>query len=431
MGKVRTSDPNGAVGASLVHPDTLVAAYDEYTFDGIYGFTLWRKQEPESAQHYEGGIPVVRVALAYDLQPEQIEPTVQDKLEVYSHLPISRQKVSVSERGLKGVVIGPIPGSTPSLEVYVPVEDRVYQFKIYKEQMDTEGEELLASLKFGPVSRSVESLNLLDAGVPETFYAEDNQELIELERSARAAARSKLSPEEALEAAALPQFPESQIGEGCWRAASSFFVQTQHGRYANSRTGDDISTGYTILGRPNYWGQFTHGNYEYGRCVHTYWTNDMYAIDFPLAVGDWVYSPFRKAKVTWAGSHDSYKNYGIFVVTQAYDSSGTSLSGYWNMSAHLSAIKKGIRPGEIVTDEDIIGYAGATGDPSIPVGEPHLHSAFYRYPQNNGGRPYGGQGLQILYHHYVGTAAGTGPGVYRFGWQASSTTKAQGSLISN
>ena len=430
MGKVRTSDPNEAVGASLVHPDNLVPAYDEHTFDGTYGFMLW-KQKRRSARHYEGGTPLVRVALAYDLGPEEIEPTVQEKLEAYSDLPMSHEEVSVGQRKLRGVAIQSIPGSIPSLEVYVPVDDRVYQIKIYNEDLDKEAKELLASLEFNPVSRSVYSLGLPDASVPETFYAEDDQELVERERTARAAARSKLTPEEALEAAALPQFPESQIGEGCWRAASSFFFQTQHGMYANSPYGDGIDTGYTIVGRPNYWGEYTHGALEYGRCVHTHRTNDMYAIDFPLAVGDPIFSPFKKARVTWACKHPDYANYGIFVVTQAYDSAGTSPHRYWNMSAHLSALKEGIRPGAIVTDEDIIGYAGATGDPSIPVGEPHLHSAFYRKPLSNGGRPYGGQGLQVIYHHYVGTATGTGPGIYTFGWKANSTTKAKGSLISN
>src|SRR5919107_2124347 len=85
MGKVRTSDPNEAVGASLVHPDTLVPAYDEQTFDGTYGFMLW-KQEQRSAHHYEGGTPVVRVALAYDLDPGQIEATLQERLGGYSDL---------------------------------------------------------------------------------------------------------------------------------------------------------------------------------------------------------------------------------------------------------------------------------------------------------------------------------------------------------
>ena len=105
---------------------------------------------------------------------------------------------------------------------------------------------------------------------------------------------------------------------------------------------------------------------------------------------------------------------------------------YVSMSAHLSGLEYGIVPGARVTHETIIGYAGDTGDPSIPVGESHLHQAFYRYPSfHPDGSPYGGQGLQVIYHHCVGTAAGTGPGVYTFGWTSTVRTWAQYDAISN
>jgi len=431
MGKVRTSDPNEALGVSLVHPDILIPKYDTQTSDGkYYGFTLW-KQEHRSAQHCERGTAVARVALAYDLRPEEIEATVQEKLEAYSDLSMTRKEVTVAEKGYRGVAVEPIPGSTPSTEIYVPVNSLVYQIKIYNEELDTEGKELLASLKFNPVSRPVDSLDLPDASNAATFYPDaEDQEHVEREGSARAEAQSMQTPEETLKAAGLSHFPESQIGEGCWRAASSFFFQTQHGMHAN-RSSDGIPTGYTIVGHPNYWDEYTHGALGYGRCAKPNFTNDKFAVDYPLDRGDAVFSPFKKARVTWAGKHWDHANYGIFVVTQAYDSAGTSLHRYWNLSAHLSALKKGIRPGAIVTDKDLIGYAGATGDPSIPVGPSHLHSAFYRNPHTIGGRPYGGQGLQVIYHHYVGTAAGNRPGIYTFGWKANSTTKAKGSLISN
>ena len=47
------------------------------------------------------------------------------------------------------------------------------------------------------------------------------------------------------------------------------------------------------------------------------------------------------------------------------------------------------------------------------------------------GSPYGGQGLQVIYHHCVGTAAGTGPGVYTLGWTSTARTWAQYDAISN
>jgi murein DD-endopeptidase MepM/ murein hydrolase activator NlpD len=64
--------------------------------------------------------------------------------------------------------------------------------------------------------------------------------------------------------------------------------------------------------------------------------------------------------VTFAGRNYSHANYGIFVVIE--DDNGM----YVSMSAHLSGLEYGIVPGARVTHETIIGYAGDTGDPSIP-----------------------------------------------------------------
>jgi hypothetical protein len=59
-----------------------------------------------------------------------------------------------------------------------------------------------------------------------------------------------------------------------------------------------------------------------------------------------------------------------------------------SLSVHLSGLARGIERGASVTDETIIGYASDTGGPDIPVGEPHLHQAFYRYPRyNDAGSP--------------------------------------------
>ena len=75
-----------------------------------------------------------------------------------------------------------------------------------------------------------------------------------------------------------------------------------------------------------------------------------------------------------------------------------------------------------------VGEVGA----SIPVGEVRPHQAFYRNARLLAdGSPYGGQGLQVVRHRYVGTAAGTGPGVYRFGWSRSGGRVTEGSRISN
>jgi hypothetical protein len=92
----------------------------------------------------------------------------------------------------------------------------------------------------------------------------------------------------------------------------------------------------------------------------------------------------------------------------------------------------GIHESALVTEQSVIGYAGETGGPNFPVGYPHLHQAFYRKPDyNSDGSPYGGQGLKVVYHNYVGTAAGTEAGLYKFGGERTRRTLSKGSWISN
>ena len=112
----------------------------------------------------------------------------------------------------------------------------------------------------------------------------------------------------AYSASSLPTYGEYQINEGCWRAASTFYFQTQHGWGANPSS-DGIPTGFTLIGRPNFWGQYTHGSLGYGRCASTYYNNDKFAIDYPLNRGDYVFSPFEKGTVKFAGRKYSQANY--------------------------------------------------------------------------------------------------------------------------
>ncbi len=411
-----------AVGASIVHPAEWSVERERYTFDDTYGFTLW-KPEPGSSQDH-GGTPAVRVALAYGLRPGQIKARVLEKLRAYPDLAMSREEVTVAEKGHRGVAVGPIPGSTPSTEVYVPVNGRVYQINVYGERLDDEGRKLLSDLKFSRPSRSVVSLGLPDGGDPGTYYRAGDEELIEQEEEAAREEAQEVGAA-ALSGSGVPVYGEKKIAEGCWRASSTFFVQTQHGMYANERWGAE-RTGWTKVGRPNYWDEYSHGSLGYGRCKERIYTNDKFAVDYPLDFGDAVFSPFESGKVTFAGRNYTHRDYGILVVVRADNGM------YVSLSAHLSGLAPGIEPGARVTDETVIGYAGDTGGPSIPVGEPHLHQAFYRYPRYNpDGSPYGGAGLKVVFHHYVGTAAATGPGIYKFGLRSDSTTVSKGDWISN
>lgn len=418
--QARTEKTAGAVvGASVVHPEPWVVEREPYTYDGTYGYMLWK---PETGRpHDHGGTPAVRVALAYDLKPGQIKARVEERISGYPDLPVRRWEVPVAARH-KGVAVGPIPGSTPSTEVYVPVNGRVYKINVYGETLDAAGREMLSSLRFERPSRPVEDLALPAANSPEALYAGGEGELVEREQAAHAAAVGELSTEETAGFSASGSGRETKIKDGCWRAAPDFFVQTQHGRRANSRSGDGIPTGYTILGKPNYWNEYSHGRLGYGRCKARVWTNDKYAIDYPLNRGDVVFSPFNRGKVTFAGRNTTHKDYGILVSIRA------SNGKYVSLSAHLKGLAKGIKRGARVDENTVIGFAGDTGGGNIPVGRVHLHQAFYRYPSFNGdGSPYGGRGLKVVRHNYVRKDGG----VYTFGWKSTRKILAKGDRASN
>ena len=400
------------VGASISHPTNWFVEREQYTYNQTHGFTLWR---PNSGALH-GGTPAVRVALAYGLQPGQIEAMVREKLAAYPGIPMAREEVSVAEKEHRGVAVGPIPGSTPSTEVYVPVNGRVYQVNVYGVTLGADGKELLSTLRFEPPSTPVSSLGLPDANAPEVLYRAGDPELDERERASHKAATEG---EATFEAAALGS--ERRIAEGCWRADPDFFFQTQHSSRANANPNDNIATGWTIVGRPNYWDEYTHGRLGYGRCDRRLYTNDKFAVDYPLDRGDAVFSPFRSGTVTFAGRNINHKDYGILVSIKAAGGK------YVNLSGHLSSLARGIRRGAKVDRHTVIGFAGSTGGGDIPVGPVHLHQAYYRYPNyNSDGSPYGGAGLQVIRHHYFRGDNG----VYRFGWEIKSGIKAKGSRIS-
>lgn len=404
------------IGASVVNPEPWIVERERFTYDGTYGFTLWEPEPGEAHDH--GGTPALRVALAYDLDPGQIEARVQERISEFSDLPMEREDVAVAARH-EGVAVGPIPGSTPSTEIYVPVNGRVYQINVYaaepgEEGLDEGDRELLEDLRFEPPSRSIASLDLPRANAPETLYASGASGPSKpLETSPET---SSATPEPDVTA----QSGDTRIQEGCYRADPGYFFRVQFDSRANDKSGDGIKTGYSIVGKPNYWDEYTHGDLGYGRCNEDGWTNDKFAVDYPLNRGDRLYSPFENGTVTFAGRNNTHRDYGILVSIKA------SNGKYVSLSAHLDSLADGIRDGAKVTDETIIGYAGDTGGPDIPVGRPHLHQAFYRYPRYmSDGSPYGGNGLQVVRHRYLHGDGGS----YRFEWKDSRKTKSKGDSI--
>jgi hypothetical protein len=404
----------GVVGASISHPTKWFVERERHTYDQTYGFTLWR---PDSgALHDHGGTPAVRVALAYGLRPGQIKARVLEKLRAYPDLPMAREVVSVAETGHRGVAVGTIPGSTPSTEVYVPVNGRVYQINVYGNRFGSDDKKLLSTLHFEPPSRPVGSLGLPRANSADTSYRAGDSARAERERKVHEATTEG---ETTLAASSLGE--ETPIDEGCWQADPDFFFQTQYGSTANADPEDNIPTGWSIVGRPNYWNEYTHGKLEYGRCDRRHFTNDKFAVDYPLDHGDPIYSPFGSGTVTFAGRNTTHRDYGIFVSIKAANGK------YVNLSGHLSVLAPGIKRGAVVDRHTVIGFAGRTGGGRYPVGPVHLHQAYYRNPTYTpDGSPYGGAGLKVADHRYYRGDNG----VYRYGWVESPEIKYKGSWIS-
>jgi hypothetical protein len=121
-------DGGQAVGAEIVHPAARNVEREPYTYDDTYGYTLWYPDT--EAAHDHGGRPALRVALAYELEPENIEAQVQGFLADHPELSLERE----------GVAVGTIPGSTPYAAVYVTVNERVfYKINVYADDPEVRG----------------------------------------------------------------------------------------------------------------------------------------------------------------------------------------------------------------------------------------------------------------------------------------------------
>src|ERR687894_3013842 len=94
-----------AVGASTAHPAGWRVEREPYTYDGTYGFTLWKPGAGADLEHW--GTPAVRVALAYDLKPGQVEADARGRIAAHPDLPLERRTVSIGEEGHEGISVGP------------------------------------------------------------------------------------------------------------------------------------------------------------------------------------------------------------------------------------------------------------------------------------------------------------------------------------
>src|SRR5919202_6542556 len=99
-----TRPSHDEIGVSIEHPASWSVNREQSMLAGTYGLQLWKRTISSPQQCC--GIPGARVALAPELTPDQIDRTVQEKLDAYSdHLPVAREEVSVGAQGLEGVAV--------------------------------------------------------------------------------------------------------------------------------------------------------------------------------------------------------------------------------------------------------------------------------------------------------------------------------------
>src|ERR687893_1310040 len=82
-----------AVGATIVHPAAWNVEREPYTYQDTYGYTLWYPDT--DIPHDHGGRPALRVALAYELRPKDIEAEVESLRVHHPGLDLTRETVAV------------------------------------------------------------------------------------------------------------------------------------------------------------------------------------------------------------------------------------------------------------------------------------------------------------------------------------------------
>lgn len=370
------------VGVSLAYPSRWRVLHDPYLFE-THGFVL-----AEEGTDGHGVTPIARIAIDHQASPQDLDARVAALRAEFPDVDLEQWTVEVD--GRDAVALGPMPGAQPSIAIFVPGDGVLLRLRYYAEAIDERAADLLSHMRLVTPARTVAELDLLPADSPQARFGAD----------APAANIPRTSGEEP-EAEVAAAWGEWPIGNGCWGQPSSLFLQTTHSRDANG-------SGWSRMGTPNFWGDNTHGNWGYGRCNSPIYTNDLYAIDYYLRPGDRLYSPLADGYVVYAGwDPEGWWNYGNMVVI------ATPGGKYWSLSAHMSFVN--VVPGQHVTRNTLIGWAGSTG---YAAPYPHVHQVYYRWASTSFGRPYGGQGMMPSRLRYLGQ----GGGAYTQFWQGRWTS---------
>jgi murein DD-endopeptidase MepM/ murein hydrolase activator NlpD len=375
-----------AAGISVTVPGAWSVVKDPVLFN-TYGFALFDSSGPSVGGHERS--PVARVALAYQVKPEQIEGLVQDLMSKNQALSPMRTEVLVGE-GLRGIAVSGLPGTDSYSLVYVADGARVYRIGLWTQErgLDDRARTLLASLRFEQPTRSVQSLGL--EPVEKAMFSQPPAEQMELNRQAQTE-RALLTALEGGEPQEMEyEEPDTVTAKACefgqpsgmfwqtvWDYTNKFYsgyTTTYSGTYYNLRPGDP---GWSAMSGNygSWWGQ----NFHIYKC-YTDRLNQYYANDWPAHKNANVY-PAITGTVEWAGwdyyDSEGYYTLGNYVVVRN--------GSYRATHAHLTSLA--VSKGASVGMNSIIGYAGKTGG----NWDEHVHSrvAYGEYLTYNG-QPYGG-----------------------------------------
>lgn len=392
----QVTDP--VLGVTLEYSSAWRVHHDPVLLD-TYGFLLADTANEEA---------IARFALEYGANPSDLESLVQAKIAQNPDVEITRSEIEIGQ-GIKGIALSNVPGSAPHTLVYLTANGHVYQIRLYEESLSEQSKQLLASVRFAPPTKTVQSLGLVEAAKDVEQRRPEQAPKIDQKRQAANAAAIAAEKKSGRQITGGPGAIDT--GDYCGAYQDDWlYWQIQWDETANFYYGYPGWSQMSGNGG-SWWGE----NYHVGICYSDY-ANSYYAIDYPLQTGAYVYAAFA-GTVTFAGwGYDGWETLGMHVdVRSSQDSS------VYNINAHLSEIW--VSPGQYVSAGTIIGLAGATGGPW----DPHLHTKVDQAPYfHYSGQLYGGHSMRPTgvrcyncdsnYYDYAATD-GYGGGYYTSFWR--------------
>lgn len=340
----------------------------------VYGFNLVRPT----------GEPVLSIGWRHKAAPDQMDKEIQDVLQKYPGLPTTRTQIEID--GKTGAMLVSMPGARYNVLIYVVANERLYEIRYWRQDVDDEGQALLRSIRFTAPTQSLESLQLLNADDVLFVHPPVEQEIVTGE---------PFNDEEL--SAPQPQKEVSYLVQpGCIDFPSWKFLRIPWDSNANGQ-GTSFAQGWSQAG-PYYFGEGTHT-----LCNDDWHINDYYALDFSLKEWDCIYAPGSGTVLFVGWASGGWEELGREVIIDLGQS-------YWSLSAHLRGIN--VVTGQQVTTDTIIGFAGGSGSINDIHYEYlygiHLHQGLYNVAQldTTHGGIYDGQSAHPSKIHYYHNGGG-------------------------